>query len=50
MGRIEARTANSTYTQGGVPSSADSFVGIESAVLRINFSGKIPAQRVAAKR
>lgn len=41
---------NSTYTQGGVPCSADSFVGIESAVLRINFSGNLPAQRVAAKR
>ena len=46
------RTAagNSTYTQGGVPSSADTFVGIESSVLRINFSGNLPALRVAAKR
>lgn len=43
-------TANSTYTQGEVPFSADTFVGIESAVLRINFSGNLPAQRVAAKR
>ena len=39
---------NSTYTQGGVPFSADSFVGIESSVLRINFSGNLPALRVAA--
>ena len=41
---------NSTYTQGGVSYSVDSFVGIESSVLRIKFSGKNPALRVAAKR
>jgi len=41
---------NSTYTQGGVQYSADSLVGIESSVLRINFSGNLPALRVAANR
>ena len=49
---LDDRTAaaNSTYTQGGVLCSADTFVGIESSVLRINFSAKNPALRVAAKR
>lgn len=48
---MERRTSdNSTYTQGGVPFSEDTFVGIESSVLRINYSGKNPALRVAAKR
>jgi hypothetical protein len=41
---------NSTYTQGGVPCSADTFVGKVSSVLRINFSGNLPALHVAAKR
>ena len=41
---------NSTYPKGGVSCSADSFVVAESSVLRINFSGNLPALRVAAKR
>jgi hypothetical protein len=46
------RTAatNSTYPKGGVSCSADSFVVAESSVLRMKFSGKNPALRVAAKR
>ncbi|WP_169714477.1 hypothetical protein [Algoriphagus antarcticus] len=43
-------THNSTYPKGGVSCSADSFVVAESSVLRMKFSGKIPALRVAAKR
>jgi hypothetical protein len=43
-------SGNSTYTQGGVTFSADTFVGIESSVLRINFCGNLPALRVAANR
>jgi len=43
-------TANSTYPKGGVSCSADSFVSIESSVLRINFSGDLPALQVAANR
>jgi len=47
----ERRAAtNSTYPKGRVSCSADSFAGIESSVLRMNFSGKNPALRVAAKR
>ena len=42
--------ANSTYPKGGVSFSADTFVVAESSVLRIEFSGKNPALRVAAKR
>ena len=41
---------NSTYPKGGVSYFADSFVGIESLVHRMKFSGKNPALRVAAKR
>jgi len=41
---------HSTYPKGGVSSSADTFVQAESSVLRIKFSGKNPALRVAAKR
>jgi len=49
--RIERRpTANSTYPKGGISCSADTFVGIESSVLRMKFSGKSPALRVAANR
>ena len=50
MTREEERTANSTYPKGGVSCFADTFVQAESLVLRIKFSGKIPALRVAAKR
>jgi len=48
--RKEARTGNSTYPKGGVLYSADSFVVAESSVLRMKFSGKSPALRVAANR
>jgi len=46
----EERTANNTYPKGGVSCSADIFVQAESSVLRMKFSGKSPALRVAAKR
>jgi len=46
----ERKTAyNSTYPKGGVSCSADTFVQAESPVLRMKFSGKSPALRVAAK-
>ena len=41
---------NSTYPKGGVSCSADTFVQAESSVLRMKFSGKSPALRVAANR
>jgi len=41
---------NSTYPKGGVSCSKDRFVVAESSVLRMKFSGKNPALRVAAKR
>ena len=41
---------NNTYPKGGVSCSTDSFVVAESSVLRMKFSGKNPALRVAAKR
>jgi len=46
----EARTDNSTYPKGGVSCFTDSFVQAESSVLRMKFSAKNPALRVAAKR
>jgi hypothetical protein len=45
-----ARTANSTLTNGGVSCSADSLVVAESFVLRINISGKKPAHRKPPNR
>ncbi len=48
--QIRSTTANSTYPKGGVSCLADSFVVAESSVLRMKFSGKNPALRVAAKR
>ncbi len=42
--------ANSGFAIAGVPCSADSFVVAESSVLRMKFSGKSPALRVAAER
>jgi hypothetical protein len=42
--------ANSTYPKGGVSCFADSLAQAESSVLRMKFSGKCPALRVAAKR
>jgi hypothetical protein len=58
MGEIEGRIEglkrkqayNSTYPKGGVSCFADTFVVAESSVLRMKFSGKNPALRVAAKR
>jgi hypothetical protein len=41
---------NSTYQKGGVPCFADTIVQAESSVLRMKFSAKKPALRVAAKR
>mgnify|MGYP005852193985 CR=1 FL=1 len=46
----EQRPGNSTYPKGGVSCSADSSAVTESSVLRMKFSGKNPALRVAAKR
>jgi hypothetical protein len=50
FGDRKARTANSTYPKGGVSCFADTFVVTESALLRMKFSGKSPALRVAANR
>jgi len=49
---LAARRAsgNSTYPKGGVSCSKDTFVQAESSVLRMKFSGKSPALRVAANR
>jgi hypothetical protein len=41
---------NSTYPKGGVSCSKDSFVVNQTLVFQINFCGKSPALRVAAKR
>jgi hypothetical protein len=50
FGRTEAHPANSTFAIGGVSCSADSFVVVESFVLRMGISGKNPAHRKSAKR
>jgi hypothetical protein len=42
--------ANSTLAIGGVSSPLDSFVVVESSVLRINFCAEKPVHRQAAKR
>jgi hypothetical protein len=41
---------NSTFAIGGVSCSADSFVVIESSVLRINICAEKPAHRKSANR
>jgi hypothetical protein len=46
----EARTDNSTLAIGGVPSPLDSFVVVESSVLRTKFCAEEPAHRQSAKR
>lgn len=46
----ESPAGNSTYPKGGVSCYVDSFVVAESSVLRMKFSAKNPALRVAAKR
>jgi hypothetical protein len=43
----ERQTANSTCAKGRFSCFADSFVGIESAALRINVSGNLPLLLVA---
>jgi len=50
MGDKIKTSHNSTYPKGGVSCSADTFVQAESLVLRMKFSGKSPALRVAANR
>jgi hypothetical protein len=54
MGRLLKVLFNSTLAIGGVSSSADSFVVIESSVLRINpdshRDGENPAHRNSAER
>ncbi len=42
--------ANSTFAIGEVPFSTDSFVVIESVVLRIKICAKNPAHRKSANR
>jgi hypothetical protein len=46
----EWAAANSTLAIGGVPSPLDSFVVVESSVLRTNFCAEKPAHRQSAKR
>jgi hypothetical protein len=46
----EQRRHNSTYPKGGVSCFADTFGQAENSVLRMKFSGKNPALRVAANR
>jgi hypothetical protein len=48
--RIKARRHNSTLAIGGVSSPLDSFVVVESSVLRTNFCAEKPAHRQSAKR
>jgi len=43
LGRTESTACNSTLAIGGVSSPLDSFVVIESSVLRTNFSAEKPA-------
>jgi len=46
----EARTDNSNYPKGGVSCSKDSSVVNQTLDFQINYCGKSPALRVAAKR
>jgi len=48
--RKEERTDNSTYPKGRVSCFADTFVQAKCSVLRMKFSGKNPALRIAANR
>ncbi len=50
FGQTEAHAHNSTFAIGGVSCSADTFLVIESSVLRINICGEKPAHRKSAKR
>jgi len=48
---VEIKPAhNRTYPKGGVSYSKDSFVVNQALVFQIEFCGKSPALRVAAKR
>jgi hypothetical protein len=47
---IRKAAHNSTFAIGGVSCSADSFVVIGSAVLRMNICAEKPAHRKSAKR
>jgi hypothetical protein len=48
---MERKTGyNSTYPKGGLSFSKDSFVGIQTLVFQIKFSGKSTALKVAANR
>jgi hypothetical protein len=47
---MNERNANITFAIGGVSTSAESFVVIESFALRINICGKNSAHRKSAKR
>ena len=49
-GRQESTGGNSTYPKGGVSCSKDNFVVNQTLVFQIEFCGKSPALRVAAKR
>lgn len=49
-GRKESTAGNSTLAIGGVPSPLDSFVVIESLVLRTSFCAEKPAHRQSANR
>lgn len=42
--------SKSSYPKGGVSCSKDSFVVNQTLVFQIEFCGKTPARRVAAKR
>jgi len=48
--RNKTATHNSSYPKGGVSCSKDSFMVNGSLVFQIQFCGKSPALRVAAKR
>ncbi|PKA81984.1 hypothetical protein ATE92_0107 [Ulvibacter sp. MAR_2010_11] len=44
------RTANRTYSRGGLSYTKDSFAVNETVVFQIKFCGKNPALQVAVKR
>jgi len=49
--RIDSKAAgNSTYPKGGVSCFADTFVQVESSVLRTNFSAKKSQHAINTKR
>jgi len=48
--KLKAHTADSTYPKDAISCFVNTFVQAESSVLRMKFSGKNPALRVAANR